>query len=70
MSLEDFLNSYGYAAVLAGTFLEGETILILAGIAAKMGYLDLRWVILMGVWALSPETSFISIWDGATAGTC
>jgi membrane protein DedA with SNARE-associated domain len=28
----------GYAAILIGTFLDGETILVLAGLAAHQGY--------------------------------
>lgn len=46
MSLESLIDSYGYVTVLIGTFLEGETVLILGGIAAKLGYLDLAAVIL------------------------
>jgi membrane protein DedA with SNARE-associated domain len=45
MSLTALLVKYGYAAVLLGTFLEGETILVMAGFAAHRGYLDLYWVI-------------------------
>jgi len=45
MSLEHFIDSYGYLAILIGTFLEGETILVLGGITAKLGYLKLFWVI-------------------------
>ncbi|MDD5180263.1 MAG: DedA family protein [Gallionellaceae bacterium] len=44
MSLAALLLNYGYIAVFLGTFLEGETILIMAGFAAHRGYLDLRWV--------------------------
>lgn len=44
MSLAALLMNYGYLAVFLGTFLEGETILIMAGFAAHRGYLDLRWV--------------------------
>ena len=44
MSLTALLLNYGYFAVFLGTFLEGETILIMAGFAAHRGYLDLRWV--------------------------
>ncbi len=44
--MEAFLQTYGYWAVLIGTFLEGETILVLGGLAAHMGYLDLTGVIL------------------------
>jgi len=34
------IDSYGYLAVFVGAFLEGETILALAGLAASRGYLD------------------------------
>jgi membrane protein DedA with SNARE-associated domain len=46
--LEHLIDAYGYLAVLVGTFLEGETILIMGGIAAKLGYLELPWVIVYG----------------------
>ena len=49
MSLESFLASYGLAAVLLGTFVEGETVLVLAGLAAHRGYLDLTAVIAVGL---------------------
>lgn len=45
MSLHEILYSYGYLAVFIGTFLEGEAILILGGIAAQLGYLQLPLVI-------------------------
>ena len=44
--MEEFLHNYGYVAILVGTFLEGETILVLAGLAAYQGYLHLSGVIL------------------------
>ena len=44
MNLENIINNYGYAALVIGTFLEGETILVLGGVAAKLGYLKLQWV--------------------------
>jgi membrane protein DedA with SNARE-associated domain len=34
------VSQYGYYAVLVGAFLEGETVLALAGLAAHRGYLD------------------------------
>jgi len=46
MDLQSLIEHYGYAAILIGTFLEGETILVLAGLAAHQGYLILTWVIL------------------------
>lgn len=45
MSLEELITTYGYAAIGIGTFLEGETILILGGFSAHRGYLELIWVI-------------------------
>ena len=52
MSLEtltELIKNYGYIAILIGTFLEGETILILGGFAAHMGFLELPWVIASGL---------------------
>jgi membrane protein DedA with SNARE-associated domain len=46
MDLLSIIENYEYAAILIGTFLEGETILVLAGLAAHQGYLVLTWVIL------------------------
>jgi membrane protein DedA with SNARE-associated domain len=43
-TLHEFIDAYGYLAVLIGTFFEGETVLILGGLAAQFGYLDLYWV--------------------------
>ena len=45
MTLEHMIDSYGYLALVVGTFLEGETVLVLGGLAAKLGYLKLPWVI-------------------------
>lgn len=47
MSLEQLLAQYGYFALLLGTLLEGETIVIIAGFLADRGYLELRWVIVV-----------------------
>ena len=46
-TLQSLIENYGYYAVFAGTFLEGETILIMAGFAAHSGYLVLPWVMLV-----------------------
>jgi membrane protein DedA with SNARE-associated domain len=43
MDLQSIIRTYGYAAIITGTFLEGETILVLAGLAALQGYLELTW---------------------------
>ena len=44
MSLELLITTYGYWAIGIGTFLEGETILVLGGFAAHRGFLELPWV--------------------------
>jgi membrane protein DedA with SNARE-associated domain len=44
--LETLLKTYGYWAVLLGTFVEGETVLVLGAFAAQRGYLALPRVIL------------------------
>lgn len=44
MSLEELVSNYGYLAIAVGTFLEGETILVLGGFAAHRGFLELPWV--------------------------
>ncbi len=46
MTLEHLISHYGYAALVVGTFVEGESFLIAAGFAAHLGYLKLQWVIL------------------------
>lgn len=45
MSLEELLTNYGYVVLFAGTVLEGETVLVIAGFLAHRGYLDLTLVI-------------------------
>ncbi len=47
MSFELLIEKYGYLALLAGTILEGETFVILAGFAAAQGYLHWSLVILI-----------------------
>ncbi len=45
MAIVDWIQTYGYLAVAAGTFLEGETVLAIAGAAASRGHLWLPAVI-------------------------
>ncbi len=40
IDIPGLIDSYGYLAVFIGAFLEGETILVLAGLAAYRGYMD------------------------------
>lgn len=43
-----WVAAYGYPATLAGALFEGETVLVLAGLFAHRGVLDLPWVIAIG----------------------
>src|SRR5436190_8621626 len=45
MTPELLLHKFGYVAVFVGTFLEGETILVMAGFFAERGYLHLPGVV-------------------------
>ncbi len=42
------IEKYGYFATLAGSLIEGETLLILSGLAAHRGYLDFVVVVMVG----------------------
>jgi membrane protein DedA with SNARE-associated domain len=42
------LNEFGYAATFAGVMLEGESFLVLSGVAASRGILVLPWLIAIG----------------------
>ncbi len=46
VNLEQLLDTYGYLALFVGTFAEGETVLVLAGLLAHRGHLELVAVIL------------------------
>ncbi len=46
MTIESLIQTYGYVAIFVGTFLEGETVLVLGGLVAHQGYLQLPWVVL------------------------
>lgn len=47
--ITNLVTSYGYVAIFIGTVLEGETILLAAGLAAHLGLLDWRLVILVAM---------------------
>ena len=67
MDIEALLRAYGYYALFIGTFLEGETILVLAGFLAHQGYMELRWVILLAfLGSLSGDTLVFQLgrWKG------
>jgi membrane protein DedA with SNARE-associated domain len=45
--IKELIEQYGYYALFLGTLCEGETILLLGGMAAKAGHLLLPWVMLI-----------------------
>jgi len=47
--MDDLVAQLGYAAVFLGTFLEGETVLALGGVAAAHGYLTLPRVVAVAI---------------------
>ncbi len=47
-SLWQFVTQYGYWAVVLGGLVEGETLLMLAGFAARLGHLNLPAVMALG----------------------
>ena len=51
MDIPGLIDTYGYFAVFVGAFLEGETILALAGLAAYRGYLDFYAVVVIALFA-------------------
>ncbi len=48
--MEDFIQNWGYIAVLLGSAVEGELIVMLAGAAAKLGHLNLLTVMFIAFW--------------------
>ncbi|MEN6615054.1 MAG: DedA family protein, partial [Syntrophorhabdus sp.] len=42
--MEAYIAKYGYIGIFAGTFLEGETTVLLGGIFSRLGYMNIFWV--------------------------
>ena len=47
--MDDLVGQLGYVAVFVGTFLEGESVLALAGVAAAYGYLSYPKVVAVAI---------------------
>jgi membrane protein DedA with SNARE-associated domain len=65
--IAEFITTYGYLAVLLGTLLEGETILLAAGFACHQGLMDWRLVFLLALFGatLGDQGAFlIGRWKG------
>lgn|SRR5574338_88691 len=46
--MDDLIARFGYLAIFVGSFVEGETVLALAGLAAQHGYVSLSAVVAAG----------------------
>jgi membrane protein DedA with SNARE-associated domain len=55
MGAAELLQHHGYWLLALGCLLEGETVVVLAGLAAQQGHLDLRMVV-----AVAAAASFVS----------
>lgn len=67
-TLQQLIHDYGYLAILVGTFLEGETIVVLAGFAAFGGYLSLPMVMVVSILG-STAGDQLYYWIGRRYGT-
>ena len=62
MNLVSYIQAYGYWAMFAGAFLQGEIVLILGGFLAHRGYLALPLVIVVGLsGCLTADTFYFSV---------
>ena len=65
--MSELVAQYGYLAVFIGTMLEGETILVLGAVAAKLGYLKIGFVVLLA-WMGSFIGDQVYFWIGRLYG--
>lgn len=67
MDIAALIAQYGYAAVFLGALFEGESVLLLAGYAAHLGYLDFPVLtVVAGVGAMTGDQFFF--WVGRRHG--
>ena len=60
--VEAYIAKYGYVGVVIGTFLEGETTVLLGGIFSRLGYLSLLMVMLAAfIGTLLGDSTFFTI---------
>ncbi|NCD32046.1 MAG: DedA family protein [Spartobacteria bacterium] len=65
----ELIRQYGYLAVFAGSFIEGETIILIGGFLARCRLLKLDWVIvtaIAGAFAGDQCMFFIGRWFGGS----
>lgn len=61
VDIEQIITTYGYFALLVGAFLEGETVVLIAGFLAHRGYLDLPpvWLVSFTGALLGDQLAFL-----------
>lgn len=67
MQAELLLQKFGYLAVFVGTFLEGESILVMAGFFAERGHLDI-WLVIGVAFVGAYLGHIFWFWLGRTQG--
>ncbi|HLX81402.1 MAG TPA: DedA family protein [Burkholderiales bacterium] len=68
MNLPELIQTYGYGAVFAGTLLEAEAVLLVAGFVAHRGYLDLPTLVgvaIAGSFLANQIWFYLGRWQGA-----
>jgi len=69
MTFDYLLRTYGYLGIFLGTFFEGETVLILGGLTAHLGYLSLPGVMFyafLGAFSGDQLFFFVGRYKGVT----
>lgn len=67
MDVGSLVEHYGYWVIAAGALLEGETVLVMGGLAAHLGYLHLPYVVLVAaISGFCGDQAFF--WLGRTQG--
>src|SRR5436853_498081 len=64
--MQDLIADFGYIAIFIGTFLEGESVLALGGVAAAHGYLSFTAVVAVAIVAAVGYVAWYAIeqWIG------
>jgi hypothetical protein len=70
MDLGSLIETHGYWVLALGCLLEGETILVLAGLAAERGYLHPFGVVVVARSRHSSATRPCSGWDAGAGRRC
>ncbi len=60
--MEAYIEKFGYIGILAGTFLEGETTVLIGGILSKLGYMNIYKVFIFAfIGTFAGDFTFFSV---------